>query len=711
MADLLVELFSEEIPARMQAPMAANLENAVKARLEKDQLQYARLSTYTTPRRLVLRLDGLPLAQNDVVIERRGPRVDAPQKAVEGFLRANNLSLTQVSKRAMDKGEFYFAEITQKGQDTAQVLSLALAEIIASLTWPKSMRWGANEMRWVRPLKNILALFDGRILPFSFGHVHSNQNSFGHRFLAPDPFSVTNFATYQTELEQRHVILDAAERQKIISTRAAALAADHGLELLQDPNLLTEVAGLVEWPVVLMGRIDESYMDVPEEALVSSIRTHQKYFCLRRPDGPLAAYFLVVSNMATGDEGVGIVAGNERVLRARLADAAFFWNQDRKRPLADRVDHLEQMIFHARLGTVAAKVGRLQKIARFLAPFISADPNLAARTALLCKADLVTEMVGEFPDLQGVMGSYYALDAGEDAAVAEAIKDHYSPLGPNDFCPTAPLSIAVSLADKMDTLVGLFAINEKPTGSKDPFALRRAALGVIRVLLENKLSVPLRPWLEHVLAQYPDTLFSAPDEATPENDKKSRKAPKATTPQQAIDDLLNFFGDRLKSSLREQNVRHDLISAVFDGGDQDDLLRVIQRVEALEKLLATEDGDNLLSAYRRATNIVRIEEKKDRITYEGAPVADLFEAEAEKELFQSLQALKDKIPAALENYRYAEAMSLLAGLRGPIDAFFETVIVNSEQADQRRNRLLLLAQMRTLINAIANFDLIEKKEG
>ncbi len=709
MADLLVELFSEEIPARMQGPMATTLANTFKTRLAKEQLAYTHLSTYTTPRRLVLRVDGLPLAQDDVILERRGPRVDAPTKAVEGFLRGNNLTLDQVSKRQLDKGEFYFAEITQKGQASDQVLSSALDEIIASLTWPKSMRWGTNEMRWVRPLKNILAVFDGQVLPLQLGHLTSNQVSYGHRFLAPAAFNVTDFSTYKTTLEENHVVLDAADRQHHISTQANALAQENGLELLQDDHLLTEVAGLVEWPVVLLGQIDAAYMEVPEEVLISSIRTHQKYFCLRQEDGKLAASFIVVSNMTTDDGGASIVAGNERVLRARLADAAFFWSQDQKRPLSDRIELLDQMVFHARLGSVATKVARLQQVAVFLAPQLITDTTLASRAAQLCKADLVTEMVGEFPDLQGLMGNYYALHDGEENAVATAIKEHYSPLGPNDFCPTAPLSVVVALADKIDTLVGLFAINEKPTGSKDPFALRRAALGVIRLLLENKLSIALRPLLEHTLAQYPTNLFTAPSEALSSDAKKRRKAKKPTNPQQVIDDLLSFFGDRLKASLREQNVRHDLISAIFDGGNQDDLLRVVQRVEALEQLLATEDGDNLLSAYRRATNIVRIEEKKDNTVYRDQPDVTLLVEPAEQALHQSLQELQDKIPVALAHYRYTEAMSLLAQLRLPIDAFFETVIVNTDQPDQRRNRLFLLAQMRSLIDAIANFDLIEKE--
>ena len=705
MADLLVELFSEEIPARMQGPMADNLQRAVAAQLEKNQLEYQVLETYVTPRRLVLRVDGLPVVQADTVQERRGPRTSAPEKAVEGFLRGNGLTMEQVEKRVQGKDEFYFATVTTKGQAVDQVLPGLLEEVIAGLSWPKSMRWGANPVRWVRPLKNILALFNGTVLPISFGHLSSNDQSYGHRFLAPDAFVVSDFAAYEQELAQRHVVLDTQERKGRIAAQAAELAAAQGLELLADEGLLSEVAGLVEWPVVLLGGIDDNFMEVPEEVLISSIRTHQKYFCLRRRDGSLAPHFLVVSNMVSDDGGARIVAGNERVLRARLADAVFFWDQDGKRPLVERVEELNRMVFHARLGSVGAKTERLQGVAGRLADHIpGAEVDQCRRAGQLCKADLVTEMVGEFPDLQGTMGGYYARQAGEADEVALAIKEHYAPLGPNDTCPRAPVSIAVALADKIDTLVGLFAAAQKPTGAKDPFALRRAALGVIRLLLENELSVPLRPIFAFALEQYPAEIMAAPPAK-----KKGGEAPQALSPEQVVDDLLVFFGDRLKVSLRERQVRHDLISAVFDGGDRDDLLRVLQRVETLAGFLATEAGDNLLVAYRRAANILRIEEKKDRTQYEGVPSADLLEAAEEKALFSGLQELQANLPPVLESYRYDEAMAQLAQLRSPVDAFFDQVTVNCERAELRRNRLLLLAYLRAQMDQIANYALIEKE--
>lgn len=707
MPELLVELLSEEIPARMQAPMAKTLKTAVEGRLQKDELPFSVVSVYVTPRRLALHVDGLPLAQEDTVQERRGPRTSAPQQAVDGFLRANGLTLDQVEKRTQGKDEFYFATITRQGRQAAEVLQGALEEIIPGLTWPKSMRWGANEIRWVRPLKNLLAVFNGEVLPLSFGHLQSNNRSYGHRFLAPEPFKVDGFASYAAELAKRHVVLDSDKRRRAIADQAQGKAAAADLRLLVDEGLLSEVAGLVEWPTVLLGRIDPAFMDVPEEVLISSIRTHQKYFCLRQDNDKLAPHFLVVSNMVTDDGGARIVAGNERVLRARLADAVFFWEQDRKRPLAERVVELDRVVFHARLGSVGDKVRRLQGLAHHLAPQVpGAESEPAARATLLCKADLVSEMVGEFPELQGVMGGYYARHGGEDEAVAAAVQEHYAPLGPNDTCPKAPLSAVVALADKLDTLVGLFAADEKPTGSKDPFALRRAALGVIRLLLENELSVPLRPLLEFALDQFPAEVMQ---DETRDGKKSKKKVKEPRTAAGVVDELLSFFGDRLKASLREQNVRHDLISAVFDGGDQDDLYRVIQRVHALAGFLGTEDGDNLLTAYRRAANILRIEEKKDKRTYDGSLDTGLLGEPEEKALVGSLDETAKQIPPSLADYRYEEAVGLLADLRGPVDAFFDKVTVNADDMALRVNRLQLLARLKREMDQIANFGLIEKE--
>ena len=500
MAELLLELFSEEIPARMQIPMAENLRNAMKSKLDSSGLFHSNLKTFVTPRRLVLSIEGLSLTQEDVTNERRGPRTDAKQAAIDGFMKSTGLTENELIKKETDKGEFYFAITIQEGRPTEEVINEALNEIIPSLTWPKSMRWGTGSTRWVRPLRNICCVFGSKTLDLEFADLKSNNISYGHRFLAPKKFTVTTFAKYKKDLKEKNVILDTNERKKIILEGAENLASEHNLTLLKDDKLLEEVAGLVEWPEVYMGKINDEYMNVPEEVLITSIRTHQKYFCLRDKSGKLAPFFLVVSNMKTNDKGKQIVAGNERVLRARLSDANFFWNQDRQKKLEYRAKDLGKITFHAKLGTVLEKTERIAGLAKFISVWIPhANLAMVEKAATLCKADLVTDMVGEFPELQGIMGAYYAKHSGEPDEVANAIKEHYSPNGPDDDYPQTPVSIAIALADKMDTLVGMFAIDEKPTGSKDQFALRRAALGVIRIILENKLNVPLRVALEQAL--------------------------------------------------------------------------------------------------------------------------------------------------------------------------------------------------------------------
>ncbi len=693
----------------MQQPMAENLRKQMQERLDSEGIFNTGAETYVTPRRLVLSVQGLSLTQEDSVTERRGPRTDAPKKAIDGFLRSTGLTLEELEKRRSDKGEFYYAVIKQEGRPTRDVVMEAVNDIVPALTWPKSMRWGDGDARWVRPLRNICCVFGAEVMPFEMAGLSSNSQSFGHRFLAPDSFAVKNFKAFKKDLEQRSVILSTEKRKEIILERARELAVEKSLELLEDVGLLDEVAGLVEWPEVLIGSIDEEFMDVPEEVLVSSIRTHQKYFCLRYKKGAgagrIAPYFIVVSNMKTDDNGAGIIAGNERVLRARLADATFFWNQDRKTPLEERVDDLKRVVFHAKLGSVADKVARIRADAKLLAVWVPhAGLEQVDRAALLCKTDLVTEMVGEFPDLQGLMGYYYAHDAGEPDEVAGAIREHYSPLGPNDTCPNSPVSAAVSIADKIDTLAGLFAIDEKPTGSKDPFALRRAALGIIRVILENKLSVPLKILIDHALKQYPSSLFKQVEES---DEGKKRRKKRKVKPADVTAELLEFFSDRLKALLKAENVRHDLISAVFDGGSEDDMLRLVNRVAALTSFLATEDGENLLAAYRRAGNIVRIEEKNDNVPYKGNPAKSLLEQEEERILLDRMNSIKSEIKKALKEDRFEAAMSVLATLRKPVDDFFDNVTVNCDNPDLRRNRLKLLSQMRDSFHDIANFDRIE----
>ena len=686
MAELLVELFSEEIPARMQARAAEDLKRLAVEALKAAALTHASAQAFVTPRRLALSVEGLPTAQADVKDERRGPRVDAPQNAIDGFLRANGVTLDQCEKRDTGKGVFYFAVVEKKGRATAEVLSELLPGVFAALPWPKSMRWGSGETRWVRPLHSILCSFDGKVVPLTFAGVSSGDTARGHRFLAPKPFAATSLAPYKDQLRAAFVMLDATERRETIAQSAALLAKNEGLTLKRDEGLLDEVTGLVEWPVPLLGAIDQKFMDVPAEVLTTAMRAHQKYFALQNSDGSLAPRFVVIANMLTEDGGKQVVAGNERVLRARLSDARFFWDLDRKQTLASRVPALKDIVFHAKLGTVAAKVERMEALTAELCQSIpGADREAARSAALLCKADLVTGMVGEFPELQGIMGRYYALHDGEHQAVADAIAEHYSPKGPDDKCPSAPLSIAVALADKIDTLVGFFAIDEKPTGSRDPFALRRAALGIIRLILENKLRLPLTKVLTFAAAEY-------------------SAIAKGKTPTQ---DLLDFFADRLKVALREKGVRHDLIDAVFALGGEDDLVRLMARVDALTKFLASEDGANLLVAYRRASNIVTIEEKKDKASHGGAVDLALLTLAEEKTLAKALADAQTGTKLALDKEDFTGAMTVLALLRGPVDAFFDKVTVNAEDKSLRANRLRLLSGIRATLGAVADFSRVE----
>jgi glycyl-tRNA synthetase beta chain len=694
MAELLLELFSEEIPARMQARAGEDLKRLVTDKLKEAGLAFTEALAFTTPRRLTLVVDGLPLAQPDVTEEKRGPRVGAPDQAVQGFLKAAGLAnLEQCEKRDTGKGEFWFAVVKKKGVKTSTLLPALLAESFAALPWPKSMRWAGHQYRWVRPLHSVVATFDGAVLNgavdlggnmIRFGNVTT-----GHRFLDPREITVASFADYKAKLRESYVIVDPAERRATIKAQTDRLAAAEGLSVKPDEALLDEVTGLVEWPVALMGRIGEQFMEIPPEVLTTSMRVNQKYFSLLDKGGKLAPRFLVVANMETKDGGKAIVAGNERVLRARLSDAKFFWDQDRKVKLEERVPALKDIIFHAKLGTVADKISRIQALAAELAVQIpGADVDQVRSAALLAKADLTTGMVGEFPELQGVMGRYYAMQEGEKQAVADAIAEHYAPLGPADRCPTAPVSVAVALADKIDSLVGFFSIDEKPTGSKDPFALRRAALGIIRLIVENKLRLPLL-----VVFKSAERLLA---EQVPDVSGKLN-----------AQELLGFFADRLKVALREKGVRHDLISAVFALGGEDDLVRLLARVDALKTFLDGEDGANLLVAYRRASNIVRIEEKKDSKTYNsGVDVALLRQGE-EKALHQALVTSGDVGGRALGSEDFAGAMAALAQLRRPVDSFFDKVTVNCDEAELRANRLRLLSEIRATLNRVADFSQIE----
>ncbi|WP_316979281.1 glycine--tRNA ligase subunit beta [Shumkonia mesophila] len=691
MAELLLELFSEEIPARMQARAADDLKRLVTDGLKAVGLDFAKAEAFVTPRRLTLVVDGLPVAQPDVREERKGPRVGSPEGAIAGFLKAAGIDSLDACEIRSDpkKGDYYVAVVEKKGAATLKVLPAVLAAATAALPWPKSMRWADHAVRWVRPLHSILCLFDGAPVPVAFGPVTAGDATRGHRFLAPAPFAVKDFADYAAKLRAAKVMLDAAERRAVIKAEAEKLTKAEGLTVKADEGLLAEVAGLVEWPVVRMGRIDAAFMDLPPEVLATSMRAHQKYFSTLDAAGKLAPRFVVVANNETADGGAQIVKGNERVLRARLSDAKFFWEQDRKRTLESRVDKLAERIFHAKLGSDRERVSRLRELAKAIARHVpGAEAAAAERAALLCKADLGTEMVGEFPELQGVMGRYYALHDGETPAVADAVAEHYSPQGPGDACPSKPLSVAVALADKIDTLVGFFAIGEKPTGSKDPFALRRAALGVIRLIVENGLRLPLTGIFEAARGLY---------------------AGQGIAPAAALDvkELLEFFADRLKVHLREKGVRHDLISAVFAVGGEDDFVRLLARVDALAAFLASEDGADLLTAFRRAANIVRIEEKKDNASYAAAADQALLKQGEEIELSGKIGEIMPLVADEIRRERFNEAMSILARLRGPVDAFFDEVTVNCDEPALRKNRLRLLSTVRSALSEVADFSTIE----
>ncbi len=698
MPELLLELFSEEIPARMQARATEDLKSLVLDRLKAAGLEHGPAHAFVTPRRLALVVTDLPEKQPDLREEKRGPRADAPERAVEGFLKANGVTRAQCEERATDKGTFLFAVVEKTGEATADVLPAMLGGVIADLPWQKSMRWGDGAMRWVRSLERILCLFGGKTLEIETRNaVPCGAVTSGHRFLAPESFEVTGFDDYAAKLRTAKVVLDREERKAIVKDGAEKIAKDAGLVLRDDPGLLEEVAGLVEWPVVLSGRIDDAFMDVPDEVLITSMRAHQKYFSLLNADGSLAPRFVVVANTEAKDGGKAVVAGNERVLRARLSDAKFFWDQDRKQPLESRIQALADSVFHAKLGSMAQKVERLTALAGDLAEFIPDCPaDKAMRAARLAKADLSTGMVSEFPELQGVMGRYYLLGEGMDADVADAVAQHYSPAGPNDMCPTAPVSVSVALADKLDTLVGFFAVGEKPTGSRDPYALRRAALGIIRIVLENGLRLPLREVLLKAYWGYNETV--------PDFEKKLDGGHK---PKILEKELLEFFADRLKVHLRERGVRHDHVAAVFALGGEDDLVRLLARVDALSGFLATDDGANLLAAYRRASNIVAIEEKKDGKAYAGEPDASLHDQDEERALAAGLGACGERFNGAIEAEDYVAAMKAMAPLREPVDRFFDKVTVNADDAGVRANRLQLLAQFRSTLGKIADFSLIE----
>jgi glycyl-tRNA synthetase beta chain len=704
MPDLLIELLSEEIPARMQARAADDLRKLVTDKLVSAGLAYEGAKAFATPRRLALAVAGLPARQPDVREEKKGPRVGAPEGAIQGFLKAAGLKSIKDAKVEKDakKGDFYVAVIEKKGRTAIEVIAEIVPEVVKTFPWPKSMRWGERSAKpgalgWVRPLQSIVATFgpeteEPEIVRFAVDGITSGNETRGHRFLAPATFKVKRLDDYATRLEQAKVVLDPERRKQMIITDAKNLAFAQGYELVEDEGLLAEVAGLVEWPVVLMGSFDDAFLAIPDEVIRATIRNNQKCFVLRDPStAKLINKFILIANTEASDGGSAIVAGNERVIRARLSDAKFFYETDLKTRLEDRLPRFKQIVFHEKLGTQAERIARIESLAGHIARLIDADIAKTQRAARLCKADLLTEVVGEFPELQGLMGRYYAEAQAEDEAVAHACEDHYRPKGPDDLVPADKVSIAVALADKLDTLVSFWAIDEKPTGSKDPYALRRAALGAIRIVLDNALRIRLLPRIEFALGSLKKSATRDLDKVPP--------------------DLLAFFADRLKVQLREQGARHDLVDAVFALEGQDDLLLIVRRVEALGKFLDTDDGKNLLAGYKRATNIIRIEEKKDGREYVGRPDPLLYRQDEEWALARAIDAAKNEAASAVKAEDFAAAMRAMAKLRPHVDAFFDKVTVNvadgADKAKLRENRLKLLNEIRDATRTVADFSKIE----
>jgi glycyl-tRNA synthetase beta chain len=702
MPDLLLELFSEEIPARMQAKAADDLRRMVTDKLVAEGLVYEGAKAFATPRRLALTVHGIPARQSDLKEERKGPRVGGPEAAIAGFLKAAGLATLDEAKIQRDpkKGDFYVALIEKPGRATLDVLADMLPVIVRTFPWPKSMRWGersakSGALSWVRPLHAITATFgleteEPDVVKFTVDGIEAGQTTFGHRFMAPTPISVRRFEDYEAKLLDAKVVLDAERRKDSILTDARQLAFAQGFELVEDNVLLDEVAGLVEWPVVLMGSFDKEFLSIPGEVTRATIRNNQKCFVVSDPKtGKLTNKFILTANIEASDGGTAIVAGNERVIRARLSDAKFFYETDLKTKLEDRLPKFESIVFHEKLGTQGERIRRIERLAAEIAPRVGADIEKTTRAAHLAKADLLTDAVGEFPELQGLMGKYYALAQGEDASVAAASEEHYKPQGPADRVPTDPVSVAVALADKIDTLVGFWAIDEKPTGSKDPYALRRAALGIIRIAVERGFDLYPRYFLDSHIRRFRPEISDA-----------------------AVSDIADsfqaFFEDRLTVQLRDQGARHDLVDAVLHIGVAEvGLLSIVRRVEALGKFLDTDDGKNLLAGTKRAGNILAIEEKKDKRIFDGEPNPALYALEEEKMLADVIDLVKVKASVAVMNEDFATAMSAMAELRPAVDAFFDKVKVNDDDPKVRENRLKLLNEIRAATRAVADFSKIQ----
>ncbi|WP_413876244.1 glycine--tRNA ligase subunit beta [Albidovulum sp.] len=742
MPDLLIELFSEEIPARMQARARDDLKRMITDGLVEAGLTYGGAHALSTPRRLALAVEGLTSESRAVREERKGPAVGAPEAAVQGFLRSTGLTLDRLEIREAGKGQAYFAVIEKPGRKAEAIVAEVLEAVIRNFPWPKSMRWGAGPLRWVRPLHSVLCVLSDEhgagVVALEIDGIRAGNLTRGHRFLAPEPFSVTGFEDYAAKLKRARVMLDPEERASHIWHDAQNAAFAARLEVVEDKGLLAEVAGLVEWPVVLMGRIGEEFLGLPAEVLQTSMREHQKFFSARNPKTGRIEGFITVANTETADHGATILNGNRKVLSARLSDAKFFWENDLRvvgeKGLEGMAAGLAHVTFHNRLGSQKDRIARIEALAREIAPLVGASPDLAAEAARVAKADLQSAMVGEFPELQGTMGGYYARAAGLPEAVANACKAHYQPLGPSDDVPTEPVSVAVALADKIDTLTGFWAIDEKPTGSKDPFALRRAALGVIRLVLGNGVRQQLRlPLFRAVFSHLVDARtrglsteggraidvlrgigYVTTLEAMRSSMAEDAKSLGLAVVDQALDDgmektddLLAFFHDRLKVHLRDQGIRHDVIDAVLAMPGNDDLTLLVRRAEALAAFLKTDDGENLIQGFKRANNILTQAEEKDGVEYSFGADAKFAETAEERALFAALDEAETRIGPAMAAEDFAAAMVSMAGLRAPIDAFFEAVQVNTDNQVVRRNRLNLLSRIRTICLSVADLTKLE----
>jgi glycyl-tRNA synthetase beta chain len=729
--DLLIELFSEEIPARMQKRAGEDLQKLVTNGLVEAGLTYGSAAVFTTPRRLTLALGDMLAASPRQVEERKGPKADAPEKAIEGFLRGAGLTRDQLEERDTPKGKVFFAKIEKPGRPAAEIVAEVLERTIRNFPWPKSMRWGTGSLKWVRPLHSILCVISdeagAEVVPLTVDGITAGNTTRGHRFLAPDQIEVAGFEDYQTKLARAHVVLDPAARADTIWHDATNMAFAAGLKVVEDAGLLAEVAGLVEYPVVLMGRIGDDFLGLPPEVLQTSMKEHQKFFSVRNPKSGQIERFVTVANRTTADEGATILAGNEKVLGARLSDAKFFWDNDLRTVTSGAgmetwVKALENVTFHNKLGTQAELIDRMATLSRELAPLVGADADEAEQAARVAKADLSSEMVYEFPELQGLMGSYYARKAGMSDAVADAAKDHYAPLGPSDDVPTEPVSIAVALAEKIDKLTGFWAIDEKPTGSKDPFALRRAALGVIRILVENDTHLSLAETLQtHRATIEADTVATVQEDGRVIATGRTKDIRGEFDLEELAEvgrtrvtihewhfngdlqsDLLSFIHDRLKVYLRDQGIRHDIIDACIAMDGSDDLTLLVKRARALSETLKTDDGESLIQGFKRANNILSQAEEADGVEYSFGADPKFAETQAEKDLFAALDKAEAKITPAMAAQDFSTAMAAMAELRGPIDAFFEAVQVNADNPTVRRNRLNLLSRIRTICSAVAD---------